>query len=200
MTYTQQKEKWLSSEYVDAKTKEEILSLDEKELEESFYRSLEFGTAGLRGVLGAGTNRMNIYTVRHATQGLAEFIKAKGEKEMARGVAIAYDSRHCSRLFAEETAKVLGANGIKVLLSDSLRPVPELSFAVRHFGTVAGVMITASHNPAKYNGYKVYGEDGGQMPPENANIVLDYIGKTDIYLFSFGILLSCSKLLINSCI
>jgi len=181
MTYTQQKDKWLSSDYVDLKTKEEILSLDEKELEESFYRSLEFGTAGLRGILGAGTNRMNIYTVRHATQGLAEFIKAKGEKEMARGVAIAYDSRHCSRLFAEETAKVLGANGIKVLLSDSLRPVPELSFSVRHFGTVAGVMITASHNPAKYNGYKVYGEDGGQMPPENANLVLDYISKTDIF-------------------
>lgn len=181
MTYIKQKDKWLSSSFVDAKTKEEILSLDEKELEESFYMSLEFGTAGLRGVLGAGTNRMNVYTVRHATQGLAEFIKAKGEKEMARGVAIAYDSRHCSRLFAEETAKVLGANGIKVLLSDSLRPVPELSFAVRHFGTVAGVMITASHNPAKYNGYKVYGEDGGQMPPENAGIVLDYIGKTDIF-------------------
>lgn len=181
MTYTEQKEKWLNSDFVDKKTKEEILSLNEKELEESFYRSLEFGTAGLRGVLGAGTNRMNIYTVRHATQGLAEFIKAKGEKEMVRGVAISYDSRHCSRLFAEETARVLGANGIKVLLSDSLRPVPELSFAVRHFKTIAGVMITASHNPAKYNGYKVYGEDGGQLPPENAGIVLDYINKIDIF-------------------
>ncbi len=181
MNYIQQKDKWLNSSFVDDKTKEQIMALDEKELEESFYRCLEFGTAGLRGVLGAGTNRMNIYTVRHATQGLAEFIKAKGKNEMAKGVAISYDSRHCSRLFAEETAKVLGANGIKVLLSDSLRPVPELSFAVRHFGTVAGVMITASHNPAKYNGYKVYGEDGGQMPPENAGIVLDYINKTDIF-------------------
>lgn len=181
MTYTEQKEKWLKSACVDENTKEEIIKMNEKELEESFYRSLEFGTAGLRGVLGAGTNRMNVYTVRHATQGLAEFIKAKGEKEMARGVAIAYDSRHCSRLFAEETAKVLGANGIKVFLSDSLRPVPELSFAVRHFGAIAGVMITASHNPAKYNGYKVYGEDGGQMPPENAGIVLDYINKIDIF-------------------
>ncbi len=181
MTYTEQSLKWLNSSSVDPETKAEINSMDEKEKEESFYKSLEFGTAGLRGVLGAGTNRMNVYTVRHTTQGLAEFIKDKGKDAMERGVAIAYDSRHFSTEFAEETAKVLGANGIKVYLSDSLRPVPELSFAVRHFKTTCGVMITASHNPAKYNGYKVYGEDGGQMPPENASKVLGYIEKADIF-------------------
>ncbi|MDP4119288.1 MAG: phospho-sugar mutase [Bacillota bacterium] len=181
MTYKEQMDKWLSSDAVDAKTKEEIKAMNDKDAQESFYSYLEFGTAGLRGVLGAGTNRMNVYTVCHVTQGLAEFIKAKGKDAMERGVAISYDSRHGSTLFAEETAKVLGANGIKVYLSDSLRPVPELSFAVRHFETIAGVMITASHNPAKYNGYKVYGEDGGQMPPENADIVLGYINNTDIF-------------------
>ena len=181
MSFTEQKEKWLLSGKVDDETKKTIKNMSDSELEDSFYRSLEFGTGGLRGILGAGTNRMNIYTVRHATQGLANFIKSKGEAYMEKGVAISYDSRHCSALFACETASVLGANGIKVYLSDSLRPVPELSFAVRHFGAAAGVMITASHNPKEYNGYKVYGEDGGQLPPESAGIVLDFINKTDIF-------------------
>ncbi len=177
--YINQKNRWLDADCVDSATKEQILTMNENELEESFYKRLEFGTAGLRGVIGAGTNRMNIYTVRHATQGLADFIKAKGDEN--KGVVISYDSRNFSRVFAEETAKVLGANGIKVMLSDMLRPVPMLSFAVRYYRAAAGVMITASHNPAKYNGYKVYGADGGQMPPENADVVLDYINKTDIF-------------------
>lgn len=181
MQHILEKEKWLNSKFVDELTKKEIKGMDDAQCMESFYKMLEFGTAGLRGILGAGTNRMNIYTVRHASQGLASFIKAKGEEEMKKGVVISYDSRNFSREFAEETAKVLGANGIKVMLSDSLRPVPQLSFAVRYFGAVAGVMITASHNPAKYNGYKVYGADGGQMPPENAGKVLEYINKTDIF-------------------
>ena len=181
MNYKEQKEKWLLSPQVDEESKKEINNMSDGELEDSFYRSLEFGTGGLRGVLGVGTNRMNVYTVRHATQGLANFIKSCGAAEIEKGVAISYDSRHCSKLFARETASVLGANGIKVFLSDSLRPVPELSFAVRYFSAAAGVMITASHNPKEYNGYKVYGSDGGQLPPESASVVLDYINKTDIF-------------------
>ena len=181
MNYKEQKEKWLLSPQVDEESKKEINNMSDGELEDSFYRSLEFGTGGLRGVLGVGTNRMNVYTVRHATQGLANFIKSCGAAEIEKGVAISYDSRHCSKLFARETASVLGANGIKVFLSDSLRPVPELSFAVRYFSAAAGVMITASHNPKEYNGYKVYGSDGGQLPPESASVVLDYINKSDIF-------------------
>ncbi len=183
MDFMQNYTKWLESDAVDTATKNELSSIaeDKKEIEERFYRELEFGTAGLRGILGAGTNRMNIYTVRKATQGLADYISSLGEQAKQRGVAISYDSRINSDVFAKETAAVLAANGIKSYLSDALRPVPQLSFAVRHFGAVAGVMVTASHNPPEYNGYKVYGEDGGQMPPEAADKVLAIIEKLDIF-------------------
>ena len=181
--YMNEYKKWLESSVVDDDTKKELenISGDDKEIKERFYRDLEFGTAGLRGIMGAGTNRMNIYTVRKATQGLAGFVLSQGEEAKKSGVAISYDSRNNSELFAKETACVLAANGIKVYLSDALRPVPQLSFAVRHFGAAAGVMITASHNPAKYNGYKVYGADGGQASLELSNKVLEVIGATDIF-------------------
>ena len=183
MEYMHGYNKWLNSTVVDSETKTELLNIaeDKKEIEERFYRELEFGTAGLRGILGAGTNRMNIYTVRKATQGLADFISSLGEDAKQMGVAISYDSRINSDVFAKETAAVLAANGIKSYLSDALRPVPQLSYAVRHFGAIAGVMVTASHNPPEYNGYKVYGEDGGQMPPEAADKVLAIIEKLDIF-------------------
>ncbi len=183
MAYLEEYKRWLKSDKVDEKTKAELLAIenDDKEIQERFYRDLEFGTGGLRGVMGAGTNRMNVYTVRKATQGLAGFVISQGEGAIKCGVAISYDSRNNSKLFAQETACVLAANGIKVYLSDSLRPVPQLSFAVRHFGAAAGVMVTASHNPAKYNGYKVYGNDGGQAPLELSDKVLEVIGATDIF-------------------
>ncbi len=183
MAYLDEYKRWLESHKVDEATKEELRAIenDDKEIQERFYRDLEFGTAGLRGIMGAGTNRMNVYTVRKATWGLAGFIAAQGEEAIKSGVAISYDSRNNSKLFAQETACVLAANGIKVYLSDALRPVPQLSFAVRHFGAYAGVMITASHNPAKYNGYKVYGSDGGQAPLELSDKVLEVIGATDIF-------------------
>ncbi len=183
MTHVKEYEKWLNSPVIDENTRAELENIanDDKEIKERFYRDLEFGTAGLRGIMGAGTNRMNIYTVRKATQGLAGFVLSLGEDAKKQGVAISYDSRNNSELYAKETACVLAANGIKVYLSDSLRPVPQLSFAVRHFGTAAGVMITASHNPAKYNGYKVYGADGGQASLELSNKVLEVIGSTDIF-------------------
>lgn len=183
MTHIKEYEKWLNSPVIDENTRTELenIASDDKEIKERFYRDLEFGTAGLRGIMGAGTNRMNIYTVRKATQGLAGFVLSLGEDAKKQGVAISYDSRNNSELYAKETACVLAANGIKVYLSDSLRPVPQLSFAVRHFGAAAGVMITASHNPAKYNGYKVYGADGGQASLELSNKVLEVIGSTDIF-------------------
>ena len=175
--------KWLESEFVDEATKAELLSIkdNDTEIKESFYKDLEFGTAGLRGIIGAGTNRMNIYTVRKATQGVCEDIKNCGEDYVKRGVVIAYDSRHKSYEFALESAKVLCANGIKVYLFDELKPVPILSFSVRELGCARGIMITASHNPKEYNGYKVYGEDGGQLPPESADYVMDILGKMDIF-------------------
>ena len=181
MNYMNEYNKWLSSDVVDSETKEQLRSLDQKEIEDAFYRSLEFGTGGLRGVMGAGTNRMNIYTVRKATQGLASYICSLGKEDMQKGVAIAFDSRNNSSLFASECAKVLSANGIKNYMFDSLRPTPELSFAVRYHGCSAGIVITASHNPKEYNGYKVYGDDGGQIPPEKADIILNYIENTDIF-------------------
>ncbi|MBO7113118.1 MAG: phospho-sugar mutase, partial [Bacteroidaceae bacterium] len=158
-------------------TRNELIAIkdDTKEIEDRFYRDLEFGTAGLRGVLGAGTNRMNVYTVAKASEGLAIYILSEGEEAIKRGVVISYDSRHFSPEFAQITAQVLAANGIPSRLSDELRPVPVLSFSVRYFKAFAGVMITASHNPSKYNGYKVYGEDGGQVPPEAADAVLSNI-------------------------
>lgn len=175
--------KWLESEFVDETTKAELLSIkdNDNEIKESFYKDLEFGTAGLRGIIGAGTNKMNIYTVRKATQGVSEDIKNCGEDYVKRGVVIAYDSRHKSYEFALESAKVLAANGIKVYLFDELKPVPMLSFSVRELGCARGIMITASHNPKEYNGYKVYGEDGGQLPPESADYVMDIMGKMDIF-------------------
>lgn len=172
MAYRDEYELWLSSDYFDAATKRELreISEDEKEIEDRFYKGLAFGTGGLRGVIGAGENRINIYTVRKATQGLANYIISENGGE--RGVVIAYDSRIMSREFAEETALCLNANGIKTYLFPSLRPTPELSFAVRYLGCIAGVVITASHNPSQYNGYKVYWEDGGQItPPHDKNIM-----------------------------
>ena len=172
MDYREIYEQWLANPYFDEATKEELkgISEDENEIKERFYMDLEFGTAGLRGIIGAGTNRMNIYVVRRATQGLANYI-AKVDKK-AQGVAIAYDSRHMSPEFAEEAALCLNANGIKAYVFDSLRPTPELSFAVRHLGCVAGINVTASHNPPEYNGYKVYWEDGAQItPPHDSGIM-----------------------------
>ena len=170
-------ELWSTDPYFDEGTRNELAAIkdDTKEIEDRFYRDLEFGTAGLRGVLGAGTNRMNIYTVAKASEGLAKYILSEGEEAVSRGVVISYDSRHFSPEFAQITAQVLAANGIPSRLSDELRPVPVLSFSVRYFKAFAGVMITASHNPSKYNGYKVYGEDGGQVPPEAADAVLSNI-------------------------
>ncbi|WP_094549507.1 phospho-sugar mutase [Petroclostridium xylanilyticum] len=174
---------WLQSPYVDEETKAELREIEnnEKEIEERFYTNLAFGTGGLRGIIGAGTNRMNKYTVRKATQGLAAYITRQGEEAKKRGVAIAYDSRYRSPEFAMESAKVLAANGIKAYVFDELRPTPELSFAVRELKAIAGIVITASHNPAKYNGYKVYWEDGGQLPPESADAVLEVINSIDIF-------------------
>ena len=181
MDYKAKYQKWINSAVVDENTKDILKKLNEKEIEDSFYCDLEFGTGGLRGVMGPGTNRMNIYTVRLATQGLANEISDCGEDCKKRGVVIAHDSRNNSPLFANECAKVLCANGIKTYLFDSLRPTPELSFAVRHLNCARGIVITASHNPKEYNGYKVYGEDGGQLAPENADVIIDYIKKTDIF-------------------
>lgn len=183
MDYMKKWEYWLSSPAVDDKTKEELKKISDKpqEIEERFYKDLEFGTAGLRGVLGAGSNRMNIYTVRKATQGLANYIVSRGKEAMERGVAISYDSRHFSPEFAYESACVLAASGIKSYVFDKLHPVPVLSFAVRHLNCYNGIMITASHNPARYNGYKVYGSDGAQLNVADSNVVLDYINNMDIF-------------------
>ncbi len=177
MDFMKEYEFWSTDPYFDEGTRKELIAIkdDVKEIEDRFYRDLEFGTAGLRGVLGAGTNRMNVYTVAKASEGLAKYILSEGEEAVKRGVVISYDSRHFSPEFAQITAQVLAANGIPSKLSDELRPVPVLSFSVRYFKAFAGVMITASHNPSKYNGYKVYGEDGGQVPPEAADAVLSNI-------------------------
>ena len=158
-------QQWLESDLVDEATKEELRSIadDKKEIEERFYRDLEFGTGGLRGVMAAGTNRMNIYTVRRATQGLANYLLTKDPNTAQMGVAIAYDSRNNSPLFAQASAEVLNGNGIKTYVFESLRPTPELSFAVRTLGCKSGIVITASHNPSKYNGYKAYWDDGCQV-------------------------------------
>ena len=177
MTWKTTYETWGNFEDLETNLKEELVSLaeNEKMLEDAFYAPLEFGTAGMRGVLGVGVNRMNIYTVRQATEGLARFMDSLGEETKKRGVAIAFDSRHQSPEFAIEAAKTLGAHGIPSYVFESLRPTPELSFAVRFKNAYAGIMITASHNPAEYNGYKVYGEDGGQMPPKEADALTEYV-------------------------
>ena len=180
MSYREAYESWLSNPYFDEDTKEELRSIanDEKEIEDRFYMDLEFGTAGLRGVIGAGTNRMNVYTVRKATQGLANYIIKVGAQ--AKGVAIAYDSRRMSPEFANEAALCLAANGIKAYIFESLRPTPELSYAVRYLGCTAGINVTASHNPPEYNGYKVYWEDGAQItPPHDGGIMAEVKAVTD---------------------
>lgn len=168
---------WNNFENLEPDLREELTSLedDEKTLEDAFYAPLEFGTAGMRGVIGVGINRMNPYTIRQATEGLALFMEENGEEAVKRGVAIAYDSRHQSPEFAMEAARTLGVHGIPSYVFESLRPTPELSFAVRHLNTFAGIMITASHNPPEYNGYKVYGEDGGQMPPKEADALTSFV-------------------------
>ncbi len=182
---TKQFEYWLNDDYFDQETKNELLAIrnNEAEVEDRFYRELEFGTGGLRGVIGAGTNRMNKYTVRKATQGLANYIKKNGGPNAAKmGVAISYDCRKFSPEFADETALCLAANGIKAYVSDILRPTPELSFALREFGCIAGVMVTASHNPPEYNGYKVYWQDGAQVtPPHDTGIISEVVAITDYH-------------------
>ncbi|MGF0111471.1 phospho-sugar mutase [Streptococcus sp. SGI.013] len=175
MTYTENYQKWLDFTGLPDYLRTELVEMDEKTKEDAFYTNLEFGTAGMRGYIGAGTNRINIYVVRQATEGLAKLVESKGEEAKKRGVAIAYDSRHFSPEFAFESAQVLAAHGIKSYVFESLRPTPELSFAVRHYNTIAGIMVTASHNPKEFNGYKVYGEDGGQMPPADASALTEYI-------------------------
>ncbi len=175
MTYQDNFQKWLDFADLPDYLRQDLNNMDEKTKEDAFYTNLEFGTAGMRGLIGAGTNRINIYVVRQATEGLARLIESKGGNEKERGVAIAYDSRHFSPEFAFESAAVLAKHGIKSYVFESLRPTPELSFAVRHLNCFAGIMITASHNPAPFNGYKVYGEDGGQMPPHDADALTTYI-------------------------
>ena len=175
MTYQENYQKWIDFADLPDYLRQDLENMDEKTKEDAFYTNLEFGTAGMRGLIGAGTNRINIYVVRQATEGLARLIESKGGNEKERGVAIAYDSRHFSPEFAFESAAVLAKHGIKSYVFESLRPTPELSFAVRHLNCFAGIMITASHNPAPFNGYKVYGEDGGQMPPHDADALTTYI-------------------------
>ena len=171
--------KWEKFEGLEDYLKTQLENFSEKEKEEAFYAPLEFGTAGMRGIVGPGINRMNIYTVRQATEGLARLIETYGEEAKKRGVAIAHDSRHFSPEFALESAKVLVKHGIKAYVFEELRPTPELSYAVRHLHTFAGIMITASHNPAAYNGYKVYGEDGGQMPPKDADALTEFVRQVE---------------------
>lgn len=175
MGYMENYKEWMENPYFDAETKEELKGIegDEQEIKERFYAELEFGTAGLRGVIGAGTNRMNMYTVRKATQGLANYIISQNAQE--KGVAIAYDSRRMSPEFADEAACCLAANGIKAYVFESLRPTPELSFAVRELGCISGINITASHNPPEYNGYKVYWEDGAQITPPHDSGIMDEV-------------------------
>lgn len=171
-------DRWHHFADLDDELKNELLNItDETQLEDCFYKDLEFGTGGMRGELGVGTNRLNIYTIRKATQGLANYIKDNGSNAIKKGVVIAYDSRHKSPEFALEVAKVLATNGITAYLFDSLRATPVLSFAVRHLNAFSGIVLTASHNPPEYNGYKVYGEDGGQLPPEAANKLVTYVNK-----------------------
>ena len=175
MSYQENYQKWVDFADLPDYLRQDLENMDEKTKEDAFYTNLEFGTAGMRGLIGAGTNRINIYVVRQATEGLARLIESKGGNEKERGVAIAYDSRHFSPEFAFESAAVLAKHGIKSYVFESLRPTPELSFAVRHLNCFAGIMVTASHNPAPFNGYKVYGEDGGQMPPHDADALTTYI-------------------------
>ncbi|EOL43262.1 phospho-sugar mutase [Enterococcus caccae] len=181
MSWEQVYEQWINEENIPENLKNELKDLkeDPEKCEDAFYAPLEFGTAGMRGILGAGINRMNIFTIRQATEGLARFMDAEGAETKKRGVAIAYDSRHMSPEFAMEAAKTLANHGIPAYVFESLRPTPELSFAVRHLNAFSGIMITASHNPAAYNGYKVYGADGGQMPPADADALTKYVREVE---------------------
>ena len=181
MDYREQFNFWLEDDYFDEETKKELLAIrnDDKEVEDRFYKELEFGTGGLRGVIGAGTNRMNLYTVRKATQGLANYILAQGTED--KGISIAYDSRRMSPEFADEAALCMAANGIKAYVFDALRPTPELSFSVRYLGCTAGIVITASHNPPEYNGYKVYWEDGAQVTSPRDKDIITYVKNVTDY-------------------
>ncbi|MBQ2709332.1 MAG: phospho-sugar mutase, partial [Clostridia bacterium] len=181
MNYRENYERWLASEKVDEASKAELRAIadDDEEIKFRFVKGLEFGTGGLRGTMVAGTNAMNVYTVAHATQGLADLINKEGKAD--RGVAIAHDSRNNSPLFAKTAASVLAANGVKVMIFNGVRPTPVLSFAVRELGTIAGINITASHNPKQYNGYKAYWEDGAQLPPDHAKTVSEFIAAADIF-------------------
>ncbi|EGO88840.1 phospho-sugar mutase [Clostridium botulinum C] len=179
MDYMKIYQQWLNNDYIDLKTKEELESIKEnkEEIQDRFYKNLEFGTAGLRGKLGAGSNRMNVYNISKVTQGIADFIKEKGQEYMDRGVAIAYDVRHFSKEFSKTAALVLAANGIKAYLFEDIRPTPELSFTIRKLHTAAGIIITASHNPKEYNGYKVYWEDGAQVLSTIADAMTEKINE-----------------------
>ncbi len=175
MRWQVQLDKWLTFDDLEYELKNELVAMKEKEAEDAFYKNLEFGTGGMRGELGPGTNRLNVYMVRKATEGLACYIEESGEEAKKKGVVVAYDSRHKSPEFALEVAKVLGQHGIKTYVFDELRPTPELSYAVRYLNAFAGIVITASHNPPEYNGYKVYGEDGGQLPPAAADKIITHM-------------------------
>ncbi len=176
MSWKETYEQWLKQPNLAPTLKTELDAMkDDKEIEDAFYGPLSFGTAGMRGLMGPGINRMNIYTVRQATEGLAVLMDSLGDEVKKRGVSISYDSRHHSREFAHDCARVLGAHGIQTYIYDNVRPTPELSFAVRYNHSYAGIMITASHNPKEYNGYKIYGEDGGQMPPKESDMITGYI-------------------------
>lgn len=181
MSWKENYNTWKNYQDLEPDLKKELADLEgnDEALEDAFYAPMEFGTAGMRGVLGAGINRMNVYTVRQATEGLASLMETLDEQTRRRGVAISYDSRHKSQEFAFESARVLGAHGIPSFVFESLRPTPELSFTVRHLHTYAGIMITASHNPKQYNGYKIYGEDGAQMPPKESDLITKYIREVD---------------------
>ncbi|PFP16979.1 phosphoglucomutase [Priestia megaterium] len=181
MNWKTQLDKWLTFNALDVEVKEELLIMkeDDKQAEDAFYKNLEFGTGGMRGELGPGTNRLNVYMVRKATEGLACYIEESGEEAKRKGVVVAYDSRHKSPEFALEVAKVLGHHGIKTYVFDELRPTPELSYAVRYLNAFAGIVITASHNPPEYNGYKVYGEDGGQLPPAAADKIISHMNRVE---------------------
>ena len=180
MGYMENYNEWLEDPYFDEETKQELKGIagDDKEIEERFYKELEFGTGGLRGVIGAGSNRMNVYTVRKASQGLANYVIKNGGQD--KGVAIAYDCRFMSPEFADVTACCLAANGIKAYVFDALRPTPELSYALRELGCIAGVVVTASHNPPEYNGYKVYWEDGAQVSVPRDQEIIDEVNKVRI--------------------
>jgi len=179
MRWQVQLDKWLTFDDLEYELKNELVAMKEKEAEDAFYKNLEFGTGGMRGELGPGTNRLNVYMVRKATEGLACYIDESGEEAKKKGVVVAYDSRHKSPEFALEVAKVLGYHGIKTYIFEELRPTPELSFAVRYLNAFAGIVITASHNPPEYNGYKVYGEDGGQLPPAAADTIISYVNAVE---------------------